>query len=502
MVVTHTGAVPKTRSVYRLSGVAPPVEYGVHNNNLSNLVRGLQERVFFVEEQGQLVPPPRPAPGVFAARMKEFKDRLLGKMEMAAPCSLDEFVKMYAGDRRQKVYAQAVESLRFRPVEMKDACLTTFVKAEKINFTAKSDPAPRVIQPRTPRYNAMVGCYLKRLEKAIYRGIAEVYGDTTVLKGQNAEGTAALLRSKWESFQDPVAVGLDASRFDQHVSKDALKWEHSVYEKCFYPQYRGELRQLLKWQLLNKGFARATDGFVKYQVEGCRMSGDMNTALGNCLIMCGLVHAYCEQVGVRVKLANNGDDCVVFMERRDLVRFSGGLKAWFREMGFTMKVEEPVRVFERIEFCQTNPVCVDGTWRMCRNFYTAMAKDSTSVLPLERGGGKWAHSIGVCGMALAGGVPVFQEFYNALIRAGSGAGFGKHPALEGGFAIMSNGMHAEYTAISDSTRVSFWEAYGILPTEQLILEERLRAWIGNPNEVLRGVIYDPQFTAVPIPQVQ
>jgi hypothetical protein len=51
-----------------------------------------------------------------------------------------------------------------------------------------------------------------------------------------------------------------------------------------------ELAELLKWQLQNKGFARTIDGLIKYSVEGCRMSGDMNTALGNCTIMCALVY--------------------------------------------------------------------------------------------------------------------------------------------------------------------------------------------------------------------
>jgi hypothetical protein len=34
--------------------------------------------------------------------------------------------------------------------------------------------------------------------------------------------------------------------------------------------------------------------FLKYQVEGCRMSGDMNTSSGNCMIMVALVYSYME----------------------------------------------------------------------------------------------------------------------------------------------------------------------------------------------------------------
>nr|QKI28846.1 hypothetical protein 2 [Ginkgo biloba tombusvirus] len=496
MTIKEYGTPGKQRAVYRLSGVSGPIVYGVHNNNLTNLRRGLMERVFHVEVQNGLAPPPRPAPGVFDSRLSEFKKLLLRQMDLAAPCTLDQFVQMYAGDRRQAVYQQAVDSLNLEPVTQQDARLTTFVKAEKINLTKKSDPAPRVIQPRTPRYNAVVGTYLKRLEKSIYKGIAQVYGEPTVLKGYNAADSGRLLRAKWDRFHKPVAVGLDASRFDQHVSADALRWEHGVYLLCFYPSVRKELAKLLSWQVHNRGIARATDGHIKYDVEGCRMSGDMNTALGNCLLMCAMIFAYLAERGITASLANNGDDCVVIMEQRDLARFRSGLEEWFREMGFTMKVEEAVTQFERIEFCQTRPLWTPTGWVMCRDGLTAMAKDSHSVLPLSQGTMAlgWCTAIGECGMALAGGVPIFQEFYSAMLRAGRGVHIGKHPGLESGFARLSAGMRRKYAPVHDGTRVSFWEAFGILPSEQERLEEMLRQTQSNPLEVLRReTTFDASF---------
>lgn len=480
------GNPEKLRDVYRLSSLSGPIQFGVHNNNLSNLRRGLVERVFYVEGPTGLVPPPRPLPGVFDTRLQEFKDRLLGHMKLASPCTLDQFVQLYAGDRRQKVYQKAVESLQLEPVCPKDAHLTTFVKAEKVNFSKKPDPAPRVIQPRTPRYNSEVGCYVKQLEKRLYRGIAKVFGETTVLKGYNAADSGRLMREKWEKYHRPVAVGLDASRFDQHVSEDALRWEHSVYEACFYSPDRRKLRNLLRWQIDNRGCARASDGHIKYRVRGCRMSGDMNTALGNCLLMSGMVWAYLREIGIRASLANNGDDCVVIMEQKDLARFTQGLTTWFVEMGFTMKVEPPVTVFEQIEFCQTHPIWVDGGYLMCRDGLTAMAKDCHSVLPLKEGRVAlgWATAIGECGLSLCGGIPIFQAFYQRLIQAGEGVHMGAHPALESGFARLSAGMQRRVRLVSDATRVSFWEAFGILPSQQV----RLEAMLTDTSVSLRTVL--------------
>lgn len=501
MVVKSYGRDPKVRTVYRLTGVAGPVEFGVHNNNLCNLRRGIMERVYRVERAGGLAPPPRPAPGVVDRVLEDFKRALLEHLEVAAPCTLHEFVQMYAGDRRQKVYQQAVESLMMEDVNTNDARLTTFVKAEKVNLSSKSDPAPRVIQPRQPRYNASVGCFLKRLEKDIYRGIAKVFGGVTVLKGYNSAESGRLLREKWDQFDKPVAVGLDASRFDQHVSPDALRWEHSVYLSLFRDGDRKRLAKLLQMQIRNRGIARASDGHIKYVVEGCRMSGDMNTALGNCLLMCAMVWAYLKESGVRASLANNGDDCVVIMEAKDLKRFQhcGGkcsLSDWFLNMGFTMKVEEPVYVFEQIEFCQTHPLWTPEGYIMCRNAPVAMAKDAHSVLPLEMGNMAkgWATNIGQCGLSMTGGVPVFQEYYLGLIRAGQGVSCGKHPGLESGFARLAAGMARKVVRVHDATRVSFWEAFGMLPSEQVACEERLKAMSLDLSKIHRRDYPGPDFS--------
>jgi hypothetical protein len=140
-----------------------------------------------------------------------------------------------------------------------------FVKAEKIGTHmpgGKCDPAPRVIQPRSARYNVEVGRFLKDLEHRIYSSIAELCGGPTVMKGYNAAQVAKHIRGMWGTVTRPVAVGLDASRFDQHVSKQALRWEHDVYTRCFRGCDRKELHRLLQWQLVNSGHSRTKDGYV------------------------------------------------------------------------------------------------------------------------------------------------------------------------------------------------------------------------------------------------
>lgn len=483
--------VPKghPRSIYRLGTWEPCVDFGVHENSLINLRRGLVERVFLVEGTGGLEPPPLPVAGRVEQKLGPFRRCLVQGMSYTTPFSTEQFVECYEG-RRRAVYEKAADSLKAKAVTRRDSYLSTFVKAEKINFTAKNDPAPRVIQPRGPRYNVSVGVYLKRIEHALYHRVDGVWGETTIMKGHNAEASGRILRQKWDSFRDPVAVGLDASRFDQHVSADALRWEHSVYLQFFRGTDRAHLRRLLEWQLVNKGFGRARDGAIKYQVSGCRMSGDMNTGLGNCLLMCAMVYAYLRDVGLVAKLANNGDDCVLFMERRDLPKLAG-LRGWFRRLGFTMKQEDAVDTFERLEFCQTQPVETTTGWLMVRKHGIAQAKDAHTVFPLrdrttfER---YWS-SVGQCGLSLTGGVPVQEQFYAAL-NCGAPT-ISAAPQLESGFARLAKGMNRQMGHIGPEARASYWKAFGVLPDHQMAIEEAIRE---------RSLAYTaPQPSGNPIP---
>jgi len=392
--------------------------------------------------------------------------------------SYNRFVEYYSG-RRRTVYQDAADSLLVRGVERKDSYLATFVKAEKINFTAKADPAPRVIQPRHPRYNVAVGVFLKPIEHQLYSTVDRVFGEVTIMKGHNAQESGGILHGKWSSFRHPVAVGLDASRFDQHVSPDTLSWEHTVYEMFYRGADKVKLRALLSWQLRNRGFGRASDGLIKYIVDGCRMSGDMNTGLGNCIIMCALIWAYCCDHGLKAKLANNGDDCVLFLEAADLAKLRG-INGWFRTRGFTMKMEEPVYHLEQVEFCQTQPVWTPEGWLMVRKHGSAMSKDVHTVFPLDNEGGamKWLKAISDAGMALTGGIPVQQEFYRALGRNARVALVGA-PQLESGFMRLAAGMQRTHTDVHPMTRVSYWRAFGVLPDVQ----ESLEQWLATTDVV-------------------
>ncbi len=448
------------------------------NNTIDTLERAVKERVFFVKGKDGFEEPPRPEGDFFAEKLSEVKRLLVPNLPMTTPLSPRQFAETFRGAKR-RIYDEAVESLLRRSVTQLDSHVKVFVKYEKTDYTRKADPVPRVISPRDPRYNVEVGCFLRPIEERIFESLTHLFeGHKTVFKGMNAADSGRKMFDLWDSFKRPVAIGLDASRFDQHVSKQALEWEHQIYPLCFPKPYRKRLERLLSWQVKNTCRGYTEDGKLKYTKIGGRMSGDMNTSLGNCILMCSMIKQYSLDRGVRTLLANNGDDCVVFMEADDLDRFSEGLDEWFRRLGFNMTVEPPCYTFEEIEFCQTHPIYVGpnhNDYLMVRHPKWAIAKDTMCINGFQNNKQylAWLDAVGTGGLAMTGGVPIFQDFYRTYCKYGS-RGKTHYHAQSWGVRSLQKNMNRSYGEILPETRASFYWAFGVTPDEQLVMEDFYR----------------------------
>lgn len=465
----RNGQPSKTRQFVDLVGFGPEHNMGVYNNNVDTIERAFAERYFLCKDGEGFRPAFEVGPLSFrTSALEDFRANVMRHMPSLPRMTRRQVVAAYVGPK-QRVYQQAYESLCVRSITERDARLSSFVKFEKQDVLK----APRVINPRSPRYNLLLGTYLKHAEKHFFKAINFAFGGrtpATVVKGVNADMSAEILRSKWDLFKDPVAVGLDASKFDMHVSQPALRYEHSFYTQLF-PNSR-ELKWLLGLQLRNAGVARARDGHVRFEMVGTRSSGDLNTSLGNCLLMCGLIHAYLRERRVVAELANNGDDCVVILERADLTRFQNGLDVWFRRKGFAMQVEEPAFEFEQIEFCQTRPVHLSTGWRMVRNQYAVLTKDPMCLLsvPNVRVLRKWMDAVGQCGQVLASGVPVQSGFYDAFRREGVACSAGMVETVFKNRSQLQLGRGLTTAVVDARARVSYYYAFGVKPDEQVAME--------------------------------
>jgi hypothetical protein len=491
---SRQGNVRRARTYYRLRRGNGP-RWDIPNNDIESVSHAVLERVFFTKHSGEFLPAPKPwdselYPGMdIKARRKLASEhvvavtkpfirrvtKLIRRHGKVSPLTIQEFVECYGGAKR-KVYESAARSLQNKPLESRDCRVKTFTKDEY----RKPDGAPRAIQPRSPRFNVMLGRYIKHLEHDLFKCIDEVFDSTgshrTVAKGMSLDMRGATIHSMWSSFNDPVAIGLDASRFDQHINTELLKLEFSLYDEFSTGSNDGmpDLKWLLSKQLLNQGRYYGPDGKIKYQVEGNRMSGDMNTSLGNVIIMCTLMYSYLKETGLngKAKLLNDGDDCVLIMDRSNLDKFRKGVTQWFRKVGITMKIEGVFTQLERIEFCQSRPVFVKGQYRLVPRPSKRLYSDLVSTKPLNsrKVYNKWVGAVAGCGLAGGSGVPVFQAFYSWMATAATpwipeeGSMYYRYRDSQ-----VTN-MEGKKSEVDWATRVSFYHAFNITPSEQLELE--------------------------------
>lgn len=483
LCVHKNGFPHKSRVFTIVPGFSPNHNLGVYNNCVDTVERAFIERYFLCKVGDEFEPALRSSDSQYQTKwLRRFRKSCLSYMPHLPRLTLRQALDLFPAQKR-RVYEKALESFSSKgDVTQKDALLASFVKFEKQDVSK----APRVINPRSPRFNLKLATFLKHYEHHMFVAINRAFGArtaATVIKGFDADRSGEIMFNKWSQFSHPVAVGLDAAKFDMHVSKSALRYEHSFYNEYWR---NDELRNLLRMQEVNKGTARVADGEVKFSMQGTRSSGDLNTSLGNCIIMCGLVFSYAKERGIRIELANNGDDCVVFCEAEDLDRLMEGLDAWFAAKGFRMTVEDPVYVLEEVEFCQTHPVCVAGGWRMVRNPMTCLKKDVMCLRPMQNEGTfrKWLYAVGSGGELLNSGVPILSQFYSTLKKEGVFSE--KFRDLVSPYRFGCSGGRMVH-GVDDETRASFFAAFRILPAEQEAAERFLRwcsieGWSSVPIE--------------------
>lgn len=370
----------------------------------------------------------------------------------------DEFVECYTGSKRE-MYQRAAERVRAVPFNPNWAKISAFVKAEK----KKEGGVPRIISPRSPEYNVCVGRYLKPLECDVVEAVERIVGGPTIMKGRNARQQAQAMYEAWNEFRHPVTIDLDDTRFDEHCGAEALRFEHNFYKKVFNDR---EFDRIISYQLMNTCYG----GQYKWKVS-MRASGDMNTGMGNCFISTGKLYMALKTLNVsHFRIFNNGDDCVIFMEKHEVHKL-GGLRQFMLDLGFNTVVGKVSEVFEETEFCQTRPVLTSTGWVMVRNPAKCLTKDAVVIKPTlnQQEYDYMRCAIATCGLALAGNVPILSSYYNMML--------GDSKKVEvipdgSGFQMLAKDMSND-GIITDECRLSFMRAFNIMPHEQLAMEDYL-----------------------------
>lgn len=446
------------------------MKYCVYNNSITAIERAVKERVLYKKNaQGNFIQRHEPTRAEFLSSIGSFEADMKKLSRYATPMTAMQFALSYQ-DRRREVYIKAAEDNKKLGFNDRLAIIKAFMKCEKYNFSKKI-PVPRLIQPRDPRYLSETGRHVKPIEKNIYKNINKIFGYNICFKGLNALQRGSRMYTLWSEFNDPVAFGLDAKRFDQHVSTASLMTDHNII-KHFYPGSK-HLSHILSLQKRNVGKARCADGYLSYKTRGQRASGDSNTSCGNVTICCAILYGISQRTSIKFRVANDGDDCVVICERRDYAEIVKMMPPEFAKAGFELEIEDVVNHFNEISFCQTQPVKIHGNYIMVRDPRVAIAKDAVSLKPLDNDNVRkmWMAAVGKGGLSLTTGCPVWQSYYDMFVRNSHGAKSLTDPTLEGGFFRLSSGMDLKNRVITAESRYEFWKAFGITPTEQEVLEQ-------------------------------
>lgn len=444
----------------------------VHADCICNEVVSARNRVL-----GQV---PKPTVAGLASLRSESR-RLALKVGTRAPWEIERVLESFTGPRKAK-YQEAYESTLTNPVSAGDGRIQAFVKAEKFDPDAKVNPDPRMIQARSPRYNLVIAKYLRPTEHIIYNLVGR---DKLreVAKGMNQFERAATILRKFSLFKSPVCFSVDCSRWDKHVSRDVLLVEHGFYKAVV--GYHPEFDRLLSCQLNNRC---RTSGGVKYTVDGGRMSGDINTALGNCLLMVLMARSAMRMLGVDVySIFDDGDDCLIFVEDADFNTVSMGLNKTFLEFGQEIKIENVAREPWDVVFCQSRIVHNGEQYAMVRNWRKVLSQsacgtkhwnDPCQVAPM-------LGLVGTCELALSAGVPILQDYANALIRLAGGkiaktinadSGVIARLRAEFGQGWESAITNARSRTITPEARASFERTFGVPDWEQQAIGNILANW--------------------------
>lgn len=393
-----------------------------------------------------------------------------------------ETAHSYTGAMRRR-YLEAERSLEMDgPLSSRDSFIKAFLKAEKRKVDCMEKP--RMIFPRSPRYNLHLASWLKPFEHWLWgnlksRAISGVGNSRVVAKGLNGPQRANLIRRKMSSIADCVVFEVDGRAFEAHVSRWQLCQEHAVYQTA-YPGDE-ELSRCLGKQLHNVG--RTSCG-IRFGREGGRASGDFNTGMGNSLVMLAIIKATMTQIDRQIRWDTlvDGDNGLIFISRADAPRVITNFGPVAQSItGHEMALERCVSVLEQVRFGQSGPLRTKKGWTMIRDWRKVLSQATSNHDHLHESkyARQYVNGVARCESVLASGVPVLWAYCRHLLNQTQTAkamrvgAFKEYEYL--GVTLGPDGPSQLPDEPDEVARESFHLAWGLTPDEQISIEKLLQS---------------------------
>nr|WKV33669.1 MAG: RNA-dependent RNA polymerase [Riboviria sp.] len=427
-------------------------EFGLHEHTIDQERRTLANRHLFKT----------PDPDVNGPECRLFKRNLkkLTKDVGVVPRATVEQCLGSRGSMKRKRFGGGMERYCRYGVRKQDGYLQMMQKLEFYREDKIELKEDRGIQFRSTTYNAALVRHLFNVEHAVYNKLRNGDGTPVILKGYSPLERGLILAAGRKRFKDPIFVAIDHSRFDAHVNPWLLKQEHQAYLRM--RGFNKELIQLLKMQEGGYGFS---DGGIVYKIKGKRCSGDLNTALGNCILNWAMLKSYLDFHGIDASIYLDGDDSVLIMERRDVP----DVKEFMRAFGMESTVDI-TDDFEQCEFCQSRIVWGSDGPVLCRNPYKVidtLFKSARKLNPKQQKLVLGASAL--CELKTSFRMPVITAAARAALSMSGGIAGLNTPDLQGKWELLST-TDLDLT-VDEGARESFAFAWGISVAEQHALEE-------------------------------
>jgi hypothetical protein len=292
----------------------------------------------------------------------------------------------------------------------------------------------------------------------------------------DAKARGMAIWRKMRQFDRGLCVSIDATAFDTHNRAYHLQGIHRVYTSCFDDP---ELKALLEAQLLNRA---RTKGGVQYVVEGRRMSGDMDTAAGNCLLSLLNLSTVMRRLRDRKWDALlDGDDVLLFVESRGGMRnrrFRRLLLREYGKLGFDIRKSEMTEEIEKIDFCQSVPACYGpGDWRMVPNPKKTTANMCASHKLFNEP--KWARralrTVAQGWLAAYPGAPITQALATRILRATADVRLVSLKEVGFRHVVEDNWAKAREEPVSTGARMAVETGFGVSLQDQMACERAIEA---------------------------
>lgn len=212
-----------------------------------------------------------------------------------------------------------------------------------------------------------------------------------------------------------------------------------------------------------------TKNGIKYKFRGSRCSGEYTTSTENSIINYCMLATWLKSSDItNFKIIVNGDDSVVFIDRKDSSKVRD--LSYFNHFNMETELDRISYDFNSISFCQCSPILVSGKYTMIKEPSRLISRSLYTSYQHIRVIDKLLSATGLCELACNQGVPILQEYALFLIKSGN---LQKPLSTIDKIPARRSRNFVEVVQISDETRHQFSNAFGIPPWQQMQIESHI-----------------------------